>query len=482
MPISATDDPALPSATDERQIAKESESATQPTTVLTVSQLAELWSVTDQCVYNWRDSGRLTCVRNNENNQAVANEVAARKEKVIAESGFKTLMAQRNVPGKFFEAALRQGKIVPNVRGPKGDRRFSLDDLDTIEQMHREATSASFEPVVVHPGTPRGRNQAEESPSSGVETQHGAAPAQTAVDAEPLRSKQAGEDDVTSCSTSFVASTRFDRREAIFRYLTQSQSPCDLPAWFWHCSDCPPFVPPVGVFRYEYGEAVFEPDTNDLWTAITCTGGYEVVDGKPRVIPADPRWGRVSSLWHAGKCCPPGYEFDNLQYDLAIEEWYAQYRRFGCGKAAVGPERRDREAAIRKYIGCGLRPCDLPGWFWDVPEMPPFVPPINTFLIHCGEQFLHKEGDEMMTWLVRSEGWEEMWTSEDPGPRIQPRPRIERLFPISGAHPSGSVPEQFLELNWRYAIAKQEWEAEWLRHRGTTKAAAASGGESSLSG
>ncbi len=49
------------------------------------------------------------------------------------------------------------------------------------------------------------------------------------------------------------------RRDAIHRYHREHLSPSDLPDWYFATEECPPFEPPTGVFRYEYGAQAVDP-------------------------------------------------------------------------------------------------------------------------------------------------------------------------------------------------------------------------------
>jgi hypothetical protein len=396
-----------------------------PDKVLTVRELARLWGVTDQCVYKWRDAGRVHLSRREGDDRWVAQEHEARAAKVIRTTDAKRWLEKRGVPRDKLDLQVELKRIEPRALETNGEELFSIDDLETVERLYREAHEGDAgsppqpAPMVAAPGSVEERDP----------------------DAR-------------------------DRRRALHDYLEHGKSPCDLPAWFWQTPDPIPFVPPLDVFHYEYAVRRFDEARRDFITEIKRSAGYTRNDeGQVAYVLEDPAFSYDVDLHPAG-VGPARFDHENRMYELARRDWHEQVRLHGLGTVAPDElERRDREATIRKYVATRSRPCDLPDWFWDTPEMPPFEPPLQVFWYQCGEQFVHGPTGQVMTHMIRSAGWGEYWTGADLAPEIHYMPFDSKAFVLEDAYAPGTVPAEFAEDNWRYLVARQEWEAEWRRRR-----------------
>ncbi len=399
--------------------------------LLPVARLAELWDVTPQAVYQWHQKGHITCLQEHDGHR-VASERAARAEKVLRRNEVRRRLIKSGVADSAIGLAVQLEAVRPICWAGTTEPRFSLDDVDAISNCYREQTRPSTRAALA-PGGPRSVNES--------------------VAPEPI--EDAGDD-------------RHDRRRAVFEYLCRGQSPCDLPLWFWDNIELPEFVPPLGVFRCEFADRAVDPVAKRVFTEVTRTAGYQMVDGELTFVPADPCWTTVDGVHPIGGT-PPWLQSENRTYDLARDEWINQYRHHGPYRnenpASIPGIRRDREAAIRRYLALRQRPCDLPRWFWDTPEMPPFVAPLDVALFVCGEQTTEMETGRVVTYVRRSAGWGETFEPGDRGPAIHFIAADDHWFPVNGAYPPGAVPPEFVEANWRYELARQEWELEWQRHR-----------------
>lgn len=396
----------------------------EPAKELTVRELTKLWGVTEQCVYKWKDAGRVELSKSTKNGQWVAPEDVAKAAKVMRTTDAKRWLEKRGVPPTQLDLQLKLNVIEPHLLETNGEERFSINDVETVERLFREARE------------------------DDAQTQ--AAPTVEAPPSQEERDPDAR-----------------DRRRALQDYLESGKSPCDLPVWFWEIPDPIPFVPPLDVFRYEYATRRFDEKLRDFITDIKRSAGYSRNnEGKVVRVLEDPAFSVELDLHPAG-VGPAQFEHQNLMYELARQDWYEQIRLHGLGTGdSIQRERRDREGAIRRYIATRGRPCDLPDWFWDTPELPPFEPPLQVFWYQCGEQFVQEKTGQPKTYMTRSAGWGEYWTGSDLAPEIHYMPFDPQGFVVDGFHPPGTVPAEFAEDNWRYIVAWQEWMAEWRRrHR-----------------
>ena len=120
------------------------------------------------------------------------------------------------------------------------------------------------------------------------------------------------------------------------------------------------------------------------------------------------------------------------------------------------PVRRDRQGAIDTYLKGKLRPCDLPDWFWETPEMPPFIAPAGVRGYYYGETEYRK--GRVGTWIsatVRRDGDEV-------------NPATSRLEWERGPSVTGEVPSRYAQQTDEFEIAKFEWEQEWARRQPRT--------------
>ncbi len=127
-----------------------------------------------------------------------------------------------------------------------------------------------------------------------------------------------------------------DRVEIIRRYHREHWSPADLPDWFFATDECPTFVPPTSVFRFEYGECAYDPRIGGYSTPIKTSAGWTQMMFEPTVtfIPAMVQSGD-RGCYPEGSTPAESAEA-NLRYDLAEEQWREEWRQRGQWLAANG--------------------------------------------------------------------------------------------------------------------------------------------------
>ncbi|MBK7583742.1 MAG: hypothetical protein IPI67_26560 [Myxococcales bacterium] len=143
-----------------------------------------------------------------------------------------------------------------------------------------------------------------------------------------------------------LAFERRDRVAAIERYHREHLSPADLPDWFFCTEECPPFVPPTGVFRFEYRESDADPYTGQPRTWVCSTEGWAQEIGKPGVsfIPAQ-RVHRAPGTFRSG-ATPPEHGAANQRYGLAEHEWREEWRHRVAFYRAEGGLQRQAGAVL----------------------------------------------------------------------------------------------------------------------------------------
>jgi hypothetical protein len=119
------------------------------------------------------------------------------------------------------------------------------------------------------------------------------------------------------------ARERRDRLEAIQRYLREEQRPCDLPDWFWEAIPCPPFVPPLGVFKSACSANQRLIDGH-VWTEVICSEVYPIEKRGTELFPPSTQW--ILGNFKEG-FVPEEDALVSRNYELAEQEWRAEWAR-----------------------------------------------------------------------------------------------------------------------------------------------------------
>jgi hypothetical protein len=137
-----------------------------PDMELTVRELAKLWGVTNQCVYNWRKSRRVHLSRREGDDRWVAQEREAKAAKVIRTTDAKRWLEKRGVPQDKLDLQVELKQIESRSLETNGEELFSFDGQKTVERLYREAHEGDAgnppqpAPMVAAPG--RGTFTADE--------------------------------------------------------------------------------------------------------------------------------------------------------------------------------------------------------------------------------------------------------------------------------------------------------------------------------
>lgn len=267
---------------------------------------------------------------------------------------------------------------------------------------------------------------------------------------------------------------RSGRWAMLREYITGHGDPAKLPPVFWETRRCPEFVPPLGVYRAWYGGLDFREE-----------------HGSVRVIARSPMWALTHGAlvlepesddfdfeeWDADRERlalgePPQHAEMNLRYrELRRtwdEAWYQRRRELAeAGLDVEGlpdtlsHEGRDRVRTVERYHRERWSPGDLPDWFFDTEECPPFIPPTGVFRFEYGKSELDPRTGQPRTWIRHSGGWADQVGE----PRPVHVPADERSEAVAGVFPEGEVPAVHAEANLRYELAAQQWREEWRQRQ-----------------
>lgn len=118
---------------------------------------------------------------------------------------------------------------------------------------------------------------------------------------------------------------RWEERIGIVRkYVRERWDPSDLPDAFWNEPECPPFVPPLGVFRTWMGEVHYKcGQPYGRW--IGQSAGWMPDDGREPIYMEETARDAIVAGWFEDTV-PPGHAQNNMNYDMAKAAWEAEWR------------------------------------------------------------------------------------------------------------------------------------------------------------
>jgi len=258
--------------------------------------------------------------------------------------------------------------------------------------------------------------------------------------------------------------------EALIDYITGHKDPFKLPPELWDTRTCPEFVPPAGVFHHiTWRPCQYENDGGPC-TGIKRSQGWwwDPKNRKLYGIAENETHDFVGEiLWPPGME-PPEYAVANLRWRTARHDWQAAWclrrkylRAQGVDTTTLvdvdTADRRNRRAILERYREEHWSPSDLPDWFWDTDDCPPFEPPTWVVRFGYGEIGPDLNGSGLMgTWIRRSGIWQ-----HPIGDRLYFEPADDHYEWEHGCYREGAVPAEYEEANRDYELAVQEWTAEY---------------------
>lgn len=437
--------------------------------MLTVKMAAGFMRVSENTPYNWISSGWVESELREGTTLIALSKL--RRAKVLRQTDVRNHLATQGIEDKADKKdlvaraiadAVAAGAAKPLLRPPAPsatsapEPRFSFEDVEAIVALYR----GTWKP----PDPP---------PSRGALEGPGPEPKRTAANrnAVPLDPDE------------FLL--RAGRGAVLEDYIVNHREPMDLPRTYWDTRDCPEFVPAAGVFRYTYWRIVFVEEETDysigpvprLVTYIRRSKGWLVQGGRPVPAPENEEFALDRSdeiHWPPGKEVP-SLERENqrwrqqrMQWDQA---WYLRRRELRAmgidplGLPSCAPiEPRNRQDLIRKYHEESWGPSDLPDWFWDTEECPPFEPPNEVARYEYGEPGPNPDSSsrEVGTFIRCFGKW---YWMQIPSELIEQR--ADDYFRwVPGRYPAGTLPTEFTRENREWEAARHAWIEEWrLRGR-----------------
>ena len=421
-----------------------------PNVHLTIDDAAALADVSPSTVRNWIKAGKIGCER--VDGIYRMDPVAFRCAKVLRE---KQMLGSRwlrdlDVRPEDLVHAIQAGAVVPSSGAP---RCFSLDDVSNLIAFKKGEWNGLV------PAPPMGVATGAEAP------QEEPVPAFEEESDEPGASPKKLEPVDTFAET--VGSARW---KALVEYITVHKDPFKLPATFWDSRTCPEFIPPAGVFRFVYGKLFEIDDLGNPGTGIKRSEGWwwDAERQALHLAREDETHACEEGIrWPPG-AEPSDYAVQNLRWRNLRRDWQDAWRARRQELRAAGietmalpeletPGRRNRRVLLERYREEHWSPCDLPDWFWDTDECPPFEPPPGITRFTYGEHAPDPNGSGRLgTWIGRAGMWqhpigEAPWFD----------PADEHFEWVPGEFEEGTPATRYEDANRQYELAHLEWQQEF---------------------
>lgn len=411
------------------------ETSSEPT--VTVSEAARLLQMAESTVYAWVKDGTLASEERSGSKMIRRSVLRAtkllREVDVLGRSDVKSERITDSDIARAVDAGAARPTDIP--------RRYSLDDVETIIAFKNGTWAAPIGATAE--AAPAPRAVAAAAPGGAV-----------APDAFEIRS---------------------GRWNALLDYIGVHHDAFKIPPTFWETCSCPDFVPPAGVHQYTDGIPLEDESLGPV-IPIRRSAGWSVENGHVTRVPADDCVSERQGLegWRHGRESPE-YEAANIHYRELRSTWEQAYALRRRQLIAEGvrvrslPDppsiaRRDRQAMLERYRLEGWAPSDLPDWFWDADECPPFEAPAEVCYFDYGEQGPDPDNPTsgVIGTYIRRTGLHH-WTFSPPSLVFSPGSEHHDWVP--GAFTRGDVPSKYERemQNWR--VAEFEWKQEYGRRK-----------------
>lgn len=409
---------------------------------VTVQQAADLAGVkSPQTIRNWATRGLVQIVNIDGRDHVDVAELKAAQGLRVNELLQHPTAVEVKLTRSDVSHAVAAGRVIPR------DDQYSVNDLAAIIE-HRNAA-----------GVPA---SAAEKPGVMADSQAVSVPPQPADAGPDADFSPPADDEILS------PAARAGYWSEIRRYILDHKDPYLIRPEFWDVRVCPEFIAPVGVFSYYWSERLWD-EIDGAHQAILRTAGFVVREGNIVAVPEDDEIGDVEGLDQRPFSPVERFALESLRWRATKAAWEdaflkrrLQLRRAGVPVSMLAAERtggrRDIGDLLDRYHKRFWKPCDLPDWFWDTEEMPPFEPPTECVAFWWGE--IEEADGEARTWIECSASWGDSLGG------VRFNAASKRLSVVPGAHrESDPLPEEFAELNARYERERHAWEREWKWRR-----------------
>lgn len=420
-------------------------------TWLTVDDVAKLLFVSAGTVHNRIKAGDLPYTE--KHGKRLILLAALRPAKLVREKDVlaRADVIEAGVEPKDLAAAIAVGAVVPS---DEQMRRFSLEDVDALIRFKKglwTAPTMTAEPEP--PAQPERPAEAEAAEArGGVEVVVQILPA-------------LGEFDGLQAGSEYWS--------VLFEYIGGHKDPFKIPKPFWNTRSCPEFIPPAGVFRFTYGAFDFDEATG-IRTLIKRSEGWVQSEstGKLEHVAEDPAHAFELGLTPAIGRDHPQFKVRNLRWHQLKRDWEAawyQHRRElraqGVDPTTVAylptQEPKDRRELLKRYRAEHWTEEDLPDWFWDEDQPPPFEQPTQACRFQYGERAPDPNGSgQQGTWIRRTGIYQ-----HPIGDAVFYEAPAARFEWVPGEHAEGEVPLDYELASREYDQHVQAWQREWERRR-----------------
>lgn len=126
----------------------------------------------------------------------------------------------------------------------------------------------------------------------------------------------------------------FDAAESTYRDL--QQRPCDLPRWYWDRPSCPPYIPPLGIFKRTWTpDVLWDREREEHYVLVQTSQGWMPGETGAEFQAAGPVRHRTSAQGLDPETVRE-YQQDNYLHAKHEREWAECYRAAAAERAAGG--------------------------------------------------------------------------------------------------------------------------------------------------
>lgn len=423
------------------------------------NEAAKLLEIADSTVYDAIKRGTLP---SEDRGRKMVRISEVRRAKLLNQAHVlgRTDIKAAGVTARDVAAAVAAGAARPCANP---ERKFSLEDVDGIIA-HKRGTWVA--PPKQMPAV-----SVEPPPSSEPANAPSIQPVATAHESEINEAAKIDQpDEPPVVHDPFLI--RSGSLRALVDYIFRHHDPFLLPPTYWDTSSCPDFEPPLGVHRYTYGVQYLDEE-HGPYIAIRRSSGWVFEDAALSREAQDNNFDAAETfVWAPGREARE-YEGANITWRMKRADWEKAYYlrrrqlvaegvRVDLLSDPVSAERRDRIAILRRYHEESWAPSDLPDWFWDTAECPPFERPNDVAAFEYGDQEPDPETGMIGTWVCRSDV--HTWALGEAN-GLERQDGTDRHELVPGAHARGDLPKKYEAETRACQAAELEWKEEWRRRR-----------------
>lgn len=426
---------------------------------VTIAQAADLAGVkSPQTIRNWADEGLLHLETIDGRQYVAVAELFAVKRIRTNE----LLQHPKALEVELTRADLSLAAADP-VRPIKDARGFySLQDLDALVAWKSNGATAQIANAVVPVTVATTALATATTSADAVVDEPESQPAPAPIRLEPR--------EAPALASLLDPGARADFWRDIVNYIFGHKDPYKIRPEFWDVRTCPEFIAPAGIFLHYWSPFGFDADEDGgPYQCVYRTAGFVGRVDDFVALPEDNIAEEVDGIEHPPYSDVDAYALHNRRWRETKAAWEDAFYKRRLQLRAAGVDvsllpqdrsagRRDRVALIERYHERSMKPCDLPDWYWDTEEEPPFEPPTGAGRFEWGE--IVEDPGGAFTYIAASERWEQpmegvIYVGADP--RCDRDPGVHRA--------PEPLPEEYEKRNVRWRREREAWRQEWLSRR-----------------